>query len=241
MNVTLENDPYKCGITIKTTGLKDPGSDIDELQIKRSTNPSPILHQIFAAEITDIESLSMELFDLSAWSERNYYYYFDLLKDGVVVESWTSDRIRCEFDGLFVGNLDQQYVAVANVNIDVKRNTESEYVQTLNGRTPYKVSNSNLNYATGSVSGMFLELTNDKKKFKPDTTNIRSRDIVNFLTDGTTKILKTNDGRSWYVSIDDTVSQPSNNNYQGMVTLEFDWTEIDEMPFIGMVVSDDGT
>ena len=61
--------------------------------------------------------------------------------------------------------------------------------------------------------------------------------MVQFLVDGTEKILKTSDGGIWLVSIDPTVNVTSDEQYRGSSKIEFEWTEIGDVPVTKKVTS----
>jgi len=57
------------------------------------------------------------------------------------------------------------------------------------------------------------------------------------LSDGTDKILKTSDGEVWYVSVDPGINITSDDHFIGSNKIEFNWTEIGDVPVLKKVVS----
>jgi hypothetical protein len=57
-------------------------------------------------------------------------------------------------------------------------------------------------------------------------------EIIDFLSDGTNKILKTSDGDAWCVSIDSGIQITFDGHFVGSSKIKFNWTEIDEIPDI---------
>lgn len=236
IKITAQNNPYRGGIEIKSEANVDTLSNVTKIRIMRKVTGGS-WNEIQSIGVSSIDDLNFSLLDISTISGKSYSYSFDVMNGTSIVENGLTDYIPFSFEGLFVGNFDKQYVAGSNFSVDsVQRNTSKTYVTTLSGKYPYAVSNANSNYTTGTASGLFLELTDDKRKFVPDYNHSYSNSIVDFLTDGTYKILKTHDGQAWFVSIDQNVSLPSNEHYTGMNAVQFNWTEIGDMPVFGMVV-----
>lgn len=236
ISVEIENNPYRGGIEIHSTGLKSDVSLINKIRILRKRSGDTGLYEIYSINVNNKSNLSFNLFDITTMSGYTYTYIFDIMRNNTVIESETVNSIESYFEGLFVGNFEKQYIARANFKTETDRNTQVNYVTTLGSRTPYKVSNANSNYSNGTSSGLFLELTPDKKKFVRDYNRSYSNEVIDFLTDGSGKILKTEDGEMWFVGIDEKVSTQYNNNIRGVNITQFGWTEIGDVPIFGMVV-----
>lgn len=188
---------------------------------------------IFEKEYTTASSLNVTLRDILTIPQKEYEYTINVMRSNAISETDTIAAGVCELEGLFVGDFEGQYIAQSNYNTTYKRNRDVAYVTTLSSRTPYRVSNSALNYTNGSSSGLFLELTQDGKRFERDLDSSFTTRVIDFLTDGNDKILKTHDGHIWYVSIDDTVS-PEDSGYWGANNIAFTWTEIGDVPTSGI-------
>lgn len=237
INVTAQNNPYRGGIEINSEANTSSVSGITKIRIMKKQIGTGSWVETQSINIESVDDLNFSLLDISTRSGKTYSYSFDIMNGNSIVESGLVENIQFSFEGLFIGNYNKQFVAGSNFSIDsLQRNTSKTYVTTLSGKYPYAVSNASDNYSSGSASGLFLELTSDKKKFVPDYNHEYSDSIVDFLTDGTYKILKSHDGQAWFVSIDQNVSLPSNEHYTGMNAIQFNWTEIGDLPVFGMVV-----
>lgn len=196
--------------------------------------------KIYEKPITSLDDLNVTEKDIISNSGATYDYYIELADSNTseynVLEFDTVSNVESWFQGLFVGNYEKQYVAHLSCSTSVTRNTESKYVTTLLGRTPYVVSNSNLNYSTGSSQGLFSRLDNNNQPIAELTDEYRN-EVVDFLTDGTDKILKTSTGGIWLVSIDPQINIEPDDNYLGFNIISFDWTEIDDVPILKKVTS----
>lgn len=230
LSVAIKNNPIRGCIELITTAQKEEVGSATSIVINRKQTDQNQWKVVCKRIISSIEDFNSTMLDLSAISGKYYTYSVDIMNGDNVIESQTYDTVQCKFEGLFIGNENKQYVAGSNFQTDTKRNTEVSYVTTLGSKYPYRVSNGMANYATGSSSGLFLQVTEDGKKFKPDYDHSYSTEILDFLTDGSNKILKTDDGQAWYVSIDDDTASPFNEHFSGMNEVKFSWTEIGEIP-----------
>lgn len=255
ISVTIENNPDKGGIEIKSELTGVTASDIDQVVIKRAEDASTsgvdinYWETIYSFTVEDVDDLEFDLLDILALSTHKYKYSIDLNAENQlmpsgysVVESETfgdnpdngDPPFLCEFDGLLIGTFSTQYMSVADWTNEYVRHTSVEYVNTLAGRTPYRVSNSDNNYCTGEVSGLFMKKINNK--LVPDYNHMHTERVIDFLTDGTQKLLKTGDGMIWCVSIDSDVNAPFHERFIGKNEIRFNWTETGDVPPFGMVI-----
>ena len=234
ITVTVTNNPYLCGIEITSTANVESVGSITSVVINRSENDGSY-EVIKTIEVTDVADLTFDLLDASAKSGSQYEYSINLMAGETISEFGVSDAVQCSFCGLFVGDSTGYYIAGTNFKTETKRNILREYVTTLAGRYPYAVSNADTNYTTGTSTGLFLQLTPDKKSFLPDTYHTYSNAVVDFLCNGNPKILKTHDGQAWYVSID---ASPNvvYSDFTGNNAVQFSWTEVGELPMDGSSV-----
>ena len=238
IKVSISNNLNRGGIEIKSQSTSVTLNNITSIKILRKEYTGSVWSLIYTVEVSSKNDLNFSLFDILTRSNTRYSYSFDVMSGSSRLESQIFDDIECWFDGLFIGNFEHQYFAFANCETETKRNTQVEYVTTLSGRTPYRVSNANTNYVTGKSSGLFFDLdANDN--FTPDYFHKYSENVVDFLTDGSNKILKTNDGQMWYVSVDDVIDLPFHDRYLGKNEISFSWTEIGYAPLFGMVIDDE--
>lgn len=239
ISVEAKNNQYRGGIELISTAITDSIENVTSIKISRKEHGKVGWADVYTIDIENLSDLNFKLFDILTISGKTYSYGFDIMYGNQVIWQESANDVECWFDGLFIGNFDVQYIAGTNFETNARRNNQVEYVTTLAGRTPYRVSNAETNYSTGQSSGLFLKVTEDGKKFIPDYYHDYSKEVLDFLTDGTDKILKTNDGEAWLVSIDSGSSSPFNDHYTGMNSIKFSWTEIGDLPPFGMVVDDE--
>lgn len=236
ISVQIENDPHSCGIRIKSSLKTDTIENISSVVISRKEATKATWRDIYTIEVTKLGNLAFELLDISTKSGTEYIYNIDVYgkNSQLPIEFEQFDSIKCKFDSLYVGDTNKGYFAATNFKTETKRNTQVEYVTTLSGKYPHRISNSDTDYTTGTSTGLFLKLSEDKKRLEPDYDHSYSDEVLNFLCDGKNKIIKTHDGQIWYVSIDGSPNKVY-SDYIGMNAIQFSWTEIGSVPTYGMV------
>ena len=238
-SITANNNPYNAGINVVIKKGLSLSSGVSYLKLYRKKDiQSSTYVLIYKKAITSIHDLDITFNDVTVQSGYNYTYSLDLTTgesdSASIVENGSTSKVGCWFDGLFIGDYSTQYVAQLNCNTSTTRITEVNYVTTLTGRTPYRVSNSGLNYTTGQSSGLFLESNSNNELIKSNNIHYVEK-VIDYLTDGRGKILKTSDGGMWYVTIDGEVNRDFDNNYKGLFNISFNWTEIGDVPMLRTV------
>lgn len=233
-NIVIENNEYKGGIEIKSTKATNSLGSISYMMIYRSYyNDIDSKVKLYEIALSSANDLTFELLDITSCSNHKYTYYIDLTNNNTstatILQSATISGIVCEFNGMFIGDYDKQYFAQLDVSTNAVQNTQVNYVTTLSSRTPYRVSNANTNYATGQSSGLFFETDANNRLIVRDNRDYVN-EIIAYLMDGNEKILKTSDGDIWYVSIDESASGQFNDRYKGKYEIQFNWTEIGDVP-----------
>lgn len=232
--VTITNNIYLCGLEINSTLTGGSVTGIDKVVIKRQTYGTNTWDEVYSIDVAQSSDLVFDLVDILVKNNTKYKYSIDLKSGETIIESQIYSEIECSFQGMLVATFDTQYVAELDWSVDYNRKTNVAYVNTLSGRTPYRVSNSNNNYCLGKASGIFMKFENGA--LKPDYDHSYTNAVVDFLTDGENKILKTEDGLIWLVSIDEEITLPFHDRYVGKNAIQFTWTEIGDVPTTGMVV-----
>lgn len=234
INFEVKNNPYKAGIEIVSSAATSSTGGVTQIVIARSAAGGSF-ETVYKKDIYSLHDLSFSLLDITTRAQQVYTYSIELYSNTNLLESGSVQNVKCWFDGLFIGNFDRYYVAGLNCQTDITRNTQGEIVTTMAGKYPYFVRNADTNYATGTSSGVFLPFNVETNRFIPDVDSSYAREVLDFLTDGTDKLLRTHDGKIYNVVVGNTPKLPY-NGYTGMTAVEFQWTEIDEVPAIGMVV-----
>ena len=143
-----------------------------------------------------------------------------------------SDDVLSVFDGVFIANNNgSQKLKAATEYGDLETNQDVGVLTTIGGKYPFVVSNSNLNYHSGSISALIVPsdfYTNGDL----DRLSIveRREAIEKFLTDKTAKILKDWNGNIWLITFVENVEVSFVDDYgMGLGTLSAKWVEIGDV------------
>lgn len=235
INADVINNPYAGRVDFSITSNVNVIGNIASLEIYRKKKGVLGLgNKIYKKTINDASDLEFDTYDICNRAKQDYIYTIQLIDASLNVLEYKGYEISSWFDGLFIGDYIKQYVAPYNSNTTYTQITQSNYVTTLSARTPYKVINANVNYASGNSSAMFLQLDNNNNPI-PDYSGEYTEDILAYLTNGEDKILKTSRGEIWLVTIDQEVNVDPNDNYEGTRIISFNWTEIGDVPVLRTV------
>ena len=233
--MTASNNPYSCCVDFVSSANVSTLGDIAAVEIYRKKyGVLGIGNKILNKIVSSVSDLDFQYSDITNKSGVKYVYTVQLMTANSSLIEYSEFEVDSSFIGLFVGDFNKQYIAQYNCKTTYSQKTQSNYVATLASRTPYKVSNSTLNYADGNSSGMFLPFDSSYNPL-PDYSGEYSEEVVAFLTDGKEKILKTSRGEIWLVAIDEDVNVDNNDNYEGTRIISFDWTEIGDVPVLRTV------
>ena len=232
-NVEIAALPCECIVRIASQALADSVGNIDTMSIQRRESGTTAWQEMKQIAIAAATDFNFTLDDILTLSGRTYDYRVQMLSGSTPVESELYENISFFCNGMFIGNFNQRFIGRADITTDARKNIAVEYVTTLSGKHPFRVSNSELNYATGTTSALFLPLDPNGKRLTRDDYLVATQKVLEFLCNGEDKILKLADGRGWYISIDNNPRIVS-SNYWGASPIEFSWTEIGEFPNTGL-------
>ena len=174
----------------------------------------------------ELSDFTFELFDRYTRSNTEYEYGITTICNGI--ESAISiARVKSTFDGLCLLDRDQMFHTILETDITLQQNRGSVYVAPLSSKYPFVVHNGKTNYASGTASGLFAladHSTGDYPENFEDTYYHR-KNLMDFICNGSTKILKYYDGRMWLV---DLIENPSENaiDHKQMIVTSFEWVEV---------------
>ena len=143
-----------------------------------------------------------------------------------------SDDVLSVFDGVFVANNNgSQKLKAATEYGDLETNQDVGVLTTIGGKYPFVVSNSNLNYHSGSISALIVpsDFYTNGDLDRLDIVERREA-IEQFLTDKTAKILKDWNGNIWLITFVENVEVSFVDDYgMGLGTLSAKWVEIGDV------------
>jgi len=201
-------------------------SEIDALVIKRRKVGKFDWVALYKKDISAVDDLSFIFVDKTAQSNQEYEYCIVPLMSGDSSEGeYNINTVTSSFDGLFLIGSDNTFNTILDTEITgIKRNKTSSVQATLGRKYPYVISNGSSNYLTGKATGTFIEFIESTCSWDIDNGWRYRQDLMDFLTDGTQKILKYHDGRIWLVNIESDPSEDPDGHEQHVKT-SFEFVE----------------
>ena len=174
------------------------------------------------------EDLSFVMTDnLNAYNVEYEYAYVPMMED--VEGSYIIESILSKFEGVFICDIDTVFKFYAGVEYDTNDAIQQVGVfQPFNRKYPIVVSNSIMQYQTGSIGGWVLpEDYEDTHVFDRSKIVKEKEVLLNFLMNKKPKILKDMNGNNWLVYFTGNPTVTYDNNYgQGMLKVAAKWTEV---------------
>lgn len=178
--------------------------------------------------VTKPEDLSFVITDnLNAYNVEYEYAYVPVMED--VEGSYIIESILSKFEGVFICDVDTVFKFYAGVEYDTNDAVQQVGVfQPFNRKYPIIVSNSIMQYQTGSIGGWVLpEDYEDTHVFDRSKIVKEKEVLLNFLMNKKPKIIKDMNGNNWLVYFTGNPSVTYDNNYgQGMLKVSAKWTEV---------------
>lgn len=202
--------------------------NIDGIKIKRR-------------KVTDFDWVTLAYFDASELESLNFVFNDNIAASGYTYEyafvpvvggtegNYITNTIGAKFDGVFICDLDTIYKFYAGVKYGTNERVQKIGVFEPYGRKyPVVVSNSLINYETGSVTGTVLADDYLKTKAMNRIAMVKEqRALKDFLTNKKAKILKDWNSHSWLIVPIDNISTSYDSKYgMGIADVSFDWVEI---------------
>ena len=147
-----------------------------------------------------------------------------------IINNYESDysiaEINYTFDGAILVEPEKTIWTVTDLSVTENANYQLGTYNTLEGRYPYVFYNGENNYITGSLSSTFIKIDPEKCIIvEPAEMHKYYAEVMNFLRDRRTKILKYSDGRIRMIEVTTPPSDEASDNWN-VHTISFDYTEI---------------
>ena len=201
---------------------------ITSIRVKRRIKGTFDWITIREIPVSKPEDMSFVITDnLNAYNVEYEYAFVPVMED--VEGSYIIESILSKFEGVFICDIDTVFKFYAGVEYDGNDAVQQVGVfQPFNRKYPIIVSNSIMQYQTGSIGGWVLpEDYEDTHVFDRSKIVKEKEVLLNFLMNKKPKILKDMNGNNWLVYFTGNPSVTYDNNYgQGMLKVSANWTEV---------------
>ena len=213
---------------ISAGNVDQVASGITGIRVKRRVKGTFDWITIKELSVEKSEDLSFVVTDnLNAYNVEYEYAFVPMLGD--VEGNYIIESILSKFEGVFICDADTVFKFMAGV--EYSNNTANQQIgvfQPYNRQFPVIVSNSVLQYITGSIGGWVLPEGYETNRVIDRTAITKEKEILlKFLTNKKPKIIKDMNGNNWLVYFTGNPNMSYDNNYgQGMVKVNAEWTEV---------------
>ena len=203
-------------------------SGVTSVRVKRRIKGTFDWITIREIPVSKPEDMSFVITDnLNAYNVEYEYAFVPVMED--VEGSYIIESILSKFEGVFICDIDTVFKFYAGVEYDSNDAVQQVGVfQPFNRKYPIIVSNSIMQYQTGSIGGWVLpEDYEDTHVFDRSKIVKEKEVLLNFLMNKKPKILKDMNGNNWLVYFTGNPTVTYDNNYgQGMLKVSAKWTEV---------------
>jgi len=200
---------------------------VSSIRVKRRKKGDYVWDLLFEIPINTNEDFVFERFDRFARANTEYEYSLVPVISGVE-GNLNTNEIKSEFDGVYLVEKDVVYHAFLNTKIpNTQRHQSGITVETLGRKYPYSIKNGDMNYTSGSLNVTFIDQGLNCEFDIENGWKFREQ-VDDFLSNGRPKILKTDEGKMWLVSIVDNIPQDFSQHWQ-MPIHTISWSEIGDV------------
>jgi hypothetical protein len=165
-------------------------NDITGALIKRRRVGEFTWIPLFFIPIADEADLKFERFDRYVANDTEYEYTITFMLNDME-GGYNINTITPQFEGVFV--LDREHIFVSQIEAyvpQIERNHPIGVVPTAARKYPFTVSNSENNYDSGNVTGVFMKIREDICEFDFKESMKYQRELMEWLANGKPKFLK---------------------------------------------------
>ena len=206
--------------------------NVDTLRLKRRKVGTFNWVTLYQVPINTTEDLNIIYYDILVAANTEYEYALVPVKDGIE-NTYQSATIIPVFEGLFVVGKEKIYHTIFNINqvgnLDTQRNFSSIKLEPAECKYPIIVYNSNINYASSSISATFVEANKSAKTIDWENGWKYRDSFKDFLLDKKAKVIKFETGQAYLSAIvGESVNDTSNGHRDNVITT-FNWNEIGDL------------
>jgi len=231
--VICTNMPEQCCINVSVTYQLDTISGITKLSLTRTNMTTGIVKVLIDKSVSAMEELSFSYDDLEVVPGVRYRYIVVMTQADNTIVCQGVGYADCEFDGLSLADETSSWKTAfgttdSRYSESYKRTRPVQYINTLSGKYPHRVSNSEANYASGSCTALWVPLGDKcgEPTFPEDCDQYRDA-FIEFLMNGKDKLMRTR-AKAYIVSIDGEVQENWNPDTK-LTTVTFNWTQVGDL------------
>lgn len=233
--------------TLNAGNMEYAADNISKILIQRKRVDPPyneaVWTTLFEVPITNQQNLNFLFKDFTNVYGAQYQYQLTPVavqeQGGIEIEiegtGQPSIEVLSDFDGVFICDTESFIKLYAGVEYGSMESVQINGVhQTLGGKYPIIVTNSNVNYHTGSITGTILN--KDYGQRNEDGTYVQfnrqkivqaRQELDELITSKNPKIIKDDNGNIWLVIFTDGVNYSFFNEWgRGLGKMSANWTEI---------------
>lgn len=201
-------------------------SETSAIRIKRREINSYKWITLYERTINSEDDFDFEFFDRYARANKEYEYAVVPVMANIEGVPVAGGTIKSRFEGVYILNKESIFGAILNIKkSESQKVAQRQSIQTMNSKYPFHIQNGKSNYYSGSTSGFFVERNLDTCDFDIAGGYEYRKNLMDFLNDGTSKILKYDDGRMMLIGITGTPTE-TDGGHEDMISTTFTWEEI---------------
>ena len=214
--------------TTSAGNVAQVASGVTSVRVKRRIKGSFDWVTIREIPVNSPEDMSFVITDnLNAYNVEYEYAFVPVMED--VEGNYIIESILSKFEGVFICDIDTVFKFYGGVEYDGNDAVQQVGVfQPYNRKYPVIVSNSIVQYQTGSIGGWVLPEDYEDTHVFDRAKIVKEKELLlNFLMNKKPKIIKDMNGNNWLVYFTGNPSITYDNNYgQGMLKVSAPWTEV---------------
>jgi len=199
---------------------------ISKLRIKQRIKGTLLWRTIVEYDVNSEEDLNHVFTYKYARGGKTEYEFciVFVLNDNVEGNPSGNTSAISEFEGAYLIDADAMYHLYLDMIITQKRNCKSEIKNPLGRKYPLVMRNGISKYDSGTAKSTFIQYNQSTDEYDVDNMYLYNENVNEFLTNSLPKILKTDEGKIWLVSIYDSIEQDNKMDYLYPETT-FNWVE----------------
>jgi hypothetical protein len=198
---------------------------ITSIKVKRRETGTFDWITIKEIEISTYEDLTFITQDYLSPTDTSFEYAIVPVLNGIEGD-YVINSITSNFNGVFITDGTETYKLYNGVVYSNQtRSNESGILKPIGSQYPIVISNSSMDYVSGTIQGNLLGTNYDSTR-KIDRINIakQTKDFITFLRNGKSKILKDWNSNIYLININSDISNTT-DLVNGISTVSFNWVE----------------